>query len=326
MKSTYNFLLTGADKENSTDGVIVRGITHMLEYFFSGCKIDYITLDDYKPMGSNVLLPENRYDKLIVCGTPWLWHNFQNSEKYRNLTRLFDTHTKSKKLFLGAGSCLLISSIGSNILKSPEEVAGIRRLYLQSTNIVRDKIAHDIMSNAKVNSTLLPCPSYYCYGIGEVKEGPRKKNVLVYIDPLKSIAKLEWQCPKRVKEFDELNMAFYKEYKPEVYVANKTDIEGAIRAGLPSPTVLNTYKETLTVMEEADYVLSCRIHCAVPGFVQGKAIGVIPIDSRSKTLEDFGCLMIRNIGDICKMKHEKRDFLGSLETYRKLIVGTEIKM
>lgn len=326
MRSTNNFLLTGADKENSTDGVIVRGITHILEYFFSGCKIDYITLDDYKPMGSSVLLPKNRYDKLIVCGTPWLWHNFQNSEKYRNLTRLFNTHTKSKKLFLGAGSCLTLSGIGSDILKSPEEVAGIRRLYLQSTNIVRDKIAHDIMNNAKVNSTLLPCPSYYCYGVDEVKEGLRKRNVLVYIDPKKSISKCEWQCSNKIKKFNELNMAFYKEYKPDVYVANEIDVEGVISAGLPKPIVLNTYKETLKVMEEADYVLSSRVHCAVPGYVQGKAIGVIPIDSRSKTLEDFGCLMIRNLEDLKKLKHEKRNFLGSLETYRKLLVDTEIKV
>lgn len=320
MQNTCKFLLTGANKNNSTDGVIVSGITHILKNFFPNCKTDYITLQDLIPMEKSKLLTEKKYDMLFVCGTPWLWHNFQVSTKYKNLIRLFEAHPECKKIFLGAGSCLNISDINSDILKSSEEINGIQKLYLQCINIVRDNIAHELLQNAKVNSTLLPCPSYFCYGTESINEGLRKNNVLVYIDPRKSISESGWQCSKKLDHFNELNLYFYNQFKPKVYVANRLDIEGAMSAGLPRPLLLKNYYQTLKVMEEADYVLSSRVHCAVPGFVQGKAIGLIPIDSRSKTLEDFGCLMIDDVKDFAKLKHEKRHFLNALKTYKELLI------
>jgi len=253
-------------------------------------------LDDHKPQAFDKL--EN-YDKIVVCGTPWLWDQFQKSHKYLNLLSLFKRYENTPKIFMGAGSCITLDAINdSTILKTDEEVKGIQALYQNTTVIVRDQAAYKLLRNANVESTLLPCPAYFCY-YGEAPKTTKEKNVLVYVDPTKLISSIDWQSKEKLQNYNDQVLKFYNDYKPLVVIANDYDREACLKLGLPEPTLLKTSQDTKNLMRTADNVFSGRVHCAVPAKVAGANVTLFPFDSRYLVLNDFN-----NLTDFEPFKHQ----------------------
>ena len=89
MSNACNILCVGADKNNSTDGVIVRGIYNILDSVFIDNKKEYLILNDHNPMTTIEKYKDKKIDYVVVCGTPWLWDSFQLSVKYKNLEAIF---------------------------------------------------------------------------------------------------------------------------------------------------------------------------------------------------------------------------------------------
>lgn len=279
-----NILLIGANPNNSTDGVIVKGIQYLLKRNFPSCEIDYEIINDYKRITLDYV--REYYHLIVVCGTPWLWDSFQNSAKFHNLQVIFKKHPKAKKLFFGVGSCLYLKDVGTNLVKRPEEVKALRSIYCNATVIVRDTVAKDIMDHAKIESTLLPCPAYYCYG-DEPKTTSKTKNVLIYQAPDISISRGEWQNPDKLKEYYNKMREFQQKHNAEVYCADPAEVSYAIKNGFPEPTVLKDVYDTLDLMRGADKVLSGRVHCSVPAIAQGADVELMALDTRSRVVYDY---------------------------------------
>jgi hypothetical protein len=130
---------------------------------------------------------------------------------------------------------------------------------------------------------------------------------------------MDWQHPYKLKEFCDLNVEFYKKYQPKVYCKDKEEIELALQIGLPEPEVIRDGEHTLEIMKNAGVVLSGRVHCAVPGFVQGKKLGVIKTDSRIQTLTDWGGIEVSNVRQFDNMTYNVRKFQNELHQYEKII-------
>jgi hypothetical protein len=313
-----NFLLIGADENNSTDGVIVQGIRHLLNDSFGLIQSSYVFIDDHKDMSTQEFHPEQHFDAVIVCGTPWLWDSFQITPKYRNMQLAFKTHQEAKKVFLGVGSCLNLKDVTMAILERPDEQKAMQNTYGDAYVVVRDKLAQHKLQLAGVQSTLLPCPAYWCYGMNPAP-GYNNYNVLIWTDPKKTISHGDWCSPEKLAGYYEVVKKYIQVYHPLIFCAKEEDIQGALDIGLTSPMVLRSWEDTLELMGNSGFVLSGRVHCAVPAYVKGAAVGLLPIDSRSGVLSDFGCPLIVNPDDLNKMSLEHRDFSKYNNDYREFL-------
>lgn len=274
-----NILFVGADKTNPTDGVIVKGIYNLVEKAYPGFKSEYIFLDDHNEMSISSIYPMNNFDLIIVCGTPWLWDSFQKSVKYSNLKFIFHIHDKAKRLFMGIGTCVNLEDVSSEILRRKDEIQGMKDLFNDSTVIVRDELSRELLSDAKIESTLLPCPAYFCYN--DFNFTTKKDNISIWCDPRKTISKSNWVDEKKYKDYCNTFLAFNDFYNPKVYCAFPEEVESAVKIGLPEPTILYTFQDTMDIMMTGDNVLSGRVHCAVPAFSAGCNTTLVPIDSRA---------------------------------------------
>lgn len=282
-------LMVGADQYNATDGVIVKGIKELLDKALGKYLYAYHFLNDHElePYEDSNL----GTDLVVVCGTPWVWDNFQNSVKYANLMDIFQKHKDTPKIFMGAGSCISITA-GPEILSRPQEQEGIRALFGfdNTTVITRDSIAYAKLIEAGVNNILLPCPAYYCYGDNYVSQS-ESRNVLIWADPKQTISAVDWQDESKLNKYYELMLKFQRLEQAEVYCANESDVLGAMQIGLPKPAVLSSYWNTMDLMLQASKVLSARVHCAVPAAALSKRVAIVPLDSRHRVLTEFGVKM-----------------------------------
>jgi hypothetical protein len=313
-----HFLLIGADQHNSTDGVIVQGIRNILTGVFGNeYSTDYLFIDDHNDMNVDSLYNTRLYDAVIVCGTPWLWDGFHTTPKFRNMMAVFATHNEAKKVFMGVGTCLNLRDVKSNILERTTEQEALRVAYSDAIVIVRDSLAKYKLEKAGVQATHLPCPAYFCYG-NNTPDSQKTYNVLVWTDPEKTISHGDWSNPDKLRKYYEIVQFFYENYEPIVVCAREEEIDKALAIGLPKPRLLEGWKDTLALMTNANYVLSGRVHCAVPAFAQGAAVGLLPLDSRSLVLKDFGCPMIEDVNSLNALKLEHRS-LEAYNQYRKLL-------
>ncbi len=278
-----HILMIGPKENNSTDGVIIKGIKRLFERAYGKFTFSYRELRDHTEQRDSDFLVGEAFDLVAVCGTPWLWDSFQNSFKYRNALRCFELHPEAGKLFMGAGACLNLVDITSDILERPSEVQGMQ-IFRQATVIVRDPLAHYKLKKAGVVSYLLPCPAFFATGPAITPQ--KTSNVLIWQDPTQSISGESWKNTKALSDWADEVLEFIEEKQPEIYCARPDDMPMAERLGF-KPVVLNTADETLDAVNTVGEVLSGRVHCAVPALAQGASVKLKPFDSRMLTLEAF---------------------------------------
>ncbi len=281
-----NILLVGADQHNSTDGQIVEGIKHLLLQKYGLFSSTYLFLDDHNPMLGEALYPGESFDLLVVCGTPWFWDRFWVTRKYKNLKLIQSLHPEAKTIFMGVGTCMDIGMMSGTLLRGDREREKLRELCKDATMIVRDNLAHEILNNAGISNTLLPCPAFWCYGVNPPKT-TKEINSIVWYDPRIGVSGGDWKDPKKfqayAKEFlDENHM-----HQCEIYCAQEQDIAGALEISLPKPTVFKGHTHCRDVMSRSWRVTSGRVHCAVAAVAAGCAVRLVPVDSRAWTVEDF---------------------------------------
>ena len=311
-------LFFAPDHTNSTDGVIVQGTHNVLRSVFGEYEFDYLFFDRAEVIEEEKLNPNVKYDLVVITGTPWIWDQFNKSVKWKNLIKCFEVHKESKKLFMGIGSCLFPEAEYIDICERQEETDAFKEIYSQAVVIVRDQIAYNKLTKAGIKCELLVCPSYFCYGLDPIQPKETKQNVLIWYDPTMGLSRCGW-TGKKLDDYIKLNQEFHIKYKPKVYTHLICEVEMAEKYGLGIPELIGGWKNTLKIMESANYVLSGRVHCSVPAFVQGKPVGLLQIDSRSHTLSDFGGTIITSINQFKTMGHNHRDFTLYLSKYQEIL-------
>jgi hypothetical protein len=217
---------------------------------------------------------------------------------------------------MGIGSCLNLKDQNTEILKREEEIVAMQQLYSNKLVICRDSFASSILENAQITHHCLPCPAYYCYNTESNHN--KNTNVLVWTDPTQTISRENWKDKEKLQKFYDINLSYIKQYKPDIYCAFESDVPQAEMLGF-KPKTLKDWKETLTIMTNAKKVLSSRIHCCVPAFVQEAEVGIIPLDTRHYVLSDYGCPLIENNEQINNIKVCKLNYSKYLEKYNKII-------
>ena len=310
-------LFFSPDHTNSTDGVIVAGTRKLLRLIFGHYDFDYCDIDRPRPLLEEEHKGFNRYDLIVVIGTPWLWEGFEKSIKWNNLKQLLSEHKGTKVIFLGIGSCYFHNFYLTKLKN--QAIEEIKEVYKDALIIVRDSLAQRKFKQAGLDVPLLLCPSYFAYHGRLHRYFPRDKNILVWYDPTVGLSQSGWQDKEILERYFDVNLEFYNKYEPEVYTHLTKEIPLAIKIGLPQPKLIGGWENTLTIMSTADRVLSGRVHCAVPALVSGCVTGLFYIDSRSKTVSDFGGTIVKGIEDLDKMKKINLDLTTYAIEYFRII-------
>lgn len=269
----------GANRFNPRDGVICSGITQILGQDFS----QYVMIRDTAEQQLDDFLPNEQFDYLIYCGTPWLWDQMQFSPKYRNTMLAISAHPEAKVIFMGIGSCLYLNDIDSQIMRRESDQKMLRSTFAGTTVIVRDILAKEILDKAGVVASLLPCPSYF----NKLKPSTKECNVMFYHAPRTGISSGYWSN-ERLEEYRDKFRAFNRNHNPQIVVCEKEEIEIAQELFQKPVHLISTPQETFQWCEKADKVLSGRVHNAVPAQLAGAEVELVPVDSRYLTIQPLG--------------------------------------
>lgn len=315
------FLIYGCESTTPTDGVIYRGCTTVLSRIYPEAVYSYLKQGsrfyrDSTLLPDEELLSGEKFDAIVVPGSPFLWDQYHKTAKIANLLRAKEIHN-CPVIWMGIGSCLPLDH--RDILFSDEHLAATKRIYGNDLVIVRDSLAQEIMQKSGVKSEHLVCPSYYSqridrievtdysqnfnYGSGtfslpagkfEIQYGtagveitkilePRKENLIVFYEPTIGLSHQSWTDPKKLEEYYEIYREFAKN-GADVVVKDVEEVEFAEKIGLTDVRVLKDVDDTLDTVCKYKNVLSGRVHCAVPALISGCNCRLIPIDTRYLTI------------------------------------------
>jgi polysaccharide pyruvyl transferase WcaK-like protein len=284
-------LLVGADQNNSRDGIITEGVRRILhsKYEDGGKEVrttDYILIDDYALMPDSCLLPADKFDLIVYCGTPFLSDQIHLSPKWKNVERLRELHASVPFIFMGIGSSVNLSSMNSAFLRDDEHRQAFASFFgTAAITTVRDEFAQSVLADAGVASTLLPCPAYY---VPVTQDSNKKGPALIFYDPRKGISQGDWKSEQKFIKYAAEFRDYYFNRDPDVYVASDDDVAGCIEIGLPTPKVLRTPEDLYKVIKEATFLLTGRVHNAIPAHMNDVLTVLLAVDSRAYTFYDFG--------------------------------------
>lgn len=304
----------GANPLNSRDGIIVEGCKSILNI----AKFDqYILIDDHNEQPINAFYPDEKFDLIVYCGTPWLWDGMQHTAKYMNTLAVIKAHPEAKVVWLGLGSSVYLTDINSSILRTPLDTKMLKTTFEGQLVVVRDSLAHEILNNAGVENHFLPCPSYF---FNPVCETSREFDVIFYHAPETGISE-GWWNKEKLKRYNDIIGNFYMNHdNVKVAVCDEREIQSwRDHISLTKPILLKDPIDTFNICKKARKVVSSRIHNAVPAMVYGAEVGIIPVDSRHLTISNHFDIIINSVTDLHKIKRCDIKGLIDVEEYRRLI-------
>lgn len=199
-------------------------------------------------------------DVVAVVGTPWIWDLCERSEKYERLMSwIREAKSNGQRLVaLGIGSCIRWGE-GARSFTYDSSSSIVKEAWGSFDFIAcRDWIAKDILMCCGVNSTYLPCPSYFSIGKEEIPSIAPKKLVAIKCDP----------------------------WHPEHYEADNWIPRGAEFINYKNDFNFKDDNEFLTFFKslDAEFMVSQRIHAILP-FARYRRVRCVPIDSRAMTTQ-----------------------------------------
>lgn len=309
------------DSHNAGDKVILQGCMELLSKAYGTftpvyCDFDYggfyadnvstWSLDELHYALSNVVKTKiylddfisQQLDMVVVSGTPWIWDMCFKSDKYRKLKYIVENLSAETKLVgLGLGSCFpLATNTMSMYATHPEKLNFLKRGVGDIFNTFdlitsRDTIAHETFKAIGVNNLEHHyCPANFIHinGIALSKSKP----VLVFYNPFHGISA---SVTDKVfaDDYIQYQVEFIKRYKPRIITMDKEDKDWLVDHNFTTWEDTNCIwvkevSELIASLADASFVLSGRIHAAIPAMLMGKSTYIMPIDTRYLTTSKTG--------------------------------------
>ena len=290
MKKIVNIgLLTDSHLEdpNPGDVLIGLGIRYLLEDYFKKQKI--------QPIFSHINIFEHdfkqyRYmldtsDTIVICGTPQLG--------VHEVPRRFNkTRYKALKIAKKKGIKLLnlwVGIVDQNNKRTMEESANVilnkHRNYIQNNFnifdliITRDPLTSMILDQCNISNTCLLDSVFHA--TARLKKGTKKRYNIITIK----------DTGKTNDIYLRSALIVYKQLQkiaPTYFLVHTIDNYNIYKNQVPNLVAINDPKSLVNFYAGALYVVSSRIHGAVPAFFGGANVMGISIDSRKYILKNAG--------------------------------------
>jgi hypothetical protein len=253
-------------------------------------------------------------DIFVVSGTPWIWDCCTVSKKYKALTNLLEVYKNKKKIAMGIGSCYPVNfSVLNNLCLNPDKKEFIKELnnvWSQFDLIfTRDTLASKILEITGVKHFDEICTSSQLKQCMILPNDTKKKRPsLIFYNPELGLSR-EILDRYFIEDYIFFQLRFIKEYNPIIYVIEPQDLSYVIdKLGLDAEMIVDT-ERLLEVLNNSTFVLSGRIHAAIPARMLGVNTFLMPVDSRYLTAVKVGVTPIFTQGlpyyDFENLRNEK---------------------
>jgi hypothetical protein len=255
-------------------------------------------------------------DIFVVSGTPWIWDCCTDSKKYKALINLLEIYKDKKKIAMGIGSCYPVSFRILNILclsqDKKEFIEELHKVWSQFDLIfTRDTLASKILEIVKIKHFDEICTSAQLKQCMILPmENNKKHPSLIFYNPELGLSR-ESLDRYFIEDYLFFQLRFISEYNPSIYVIEPQDLEYVKnKLGLNVERISDT-KRLLEVLNNSTFVLSGRIHAAIPARMLGIESFIMPVDSRYLTAIKIGVIPIFTQGlpfyDFENLKNVKLD-------------------
>jgi hypothetical protein len=244
-------------------------------------------------------------DIIVVSGTPWLWDMWEMSVKFQTLKACVELYPHAMKIGLGLGSCYpldtgCLTHYFYDELKKPS-VEAVQEIFSQFNYVtVRDEVAWHCFQYAGVPAHLQLCPSAF---IEPFSQWESSRPLLIFHDCKQGISGSgidKWFADL----FIEYQLRFMNLYNPLVLTATQVDNEWCMANKITSHLVDNL-DFLLYFLGRAKFILSGRVHAAIPARLMGKRTWLLPCDTRYLTAVPFGVkIVLPSSGDLEMFEHD----------------------
>lgn len=231
------------------------------------------------------------FDYFVVSGTPWMWDMCHQSTKFQLLESIVSRLPKScKKIALGIGSCFpLATNTMKNYLWQMDDKGNyeitrehtrekLYDLFSQFDLVVcRDRFASHVFQSLDLPVIDGICPAAFIPDYRVKREG-KKKPLLVFLDPNESVSRES--CDKKfLEDYIQFQKWFKKEYDPKVITMDPLSRDWCAGQNWDAP-LIHSIPELAQIVHNASFMVSGKIHGAIPAAVWGVRSYILPIDTR----------------------------------------------
>jgi len=220
-------------------------------------------------------------DVLIVSGTPWLWDHCEVSLKYRVLINLLQLFPDTLKIALGIGSCYTSNTLCFNSIKATH----IREVWSHFNCIfTRDCLAYSILKlmNLEVYDELDTAVHLKkVWTSPKYSKEEKTQTSLIFYQPELGLAKAGLGLDF-INQYNLFQLDFIKRYNPNIYVISPDESSWLKDKSITSEVIPNVSR-LLEILVKSKFVVSGRLHSAIPARVLGISTYLMPVDSRALT-------------------------------------------
>lgn len=273
-----NILTIGPNWGLPTDEIIRLGVYEILKFTYPEADIKHAILNNDSANSPIDFYPDEKFDVIIQCGTPFIWDRMELSYKWKNLLLARGVHPMSKFVLMGIGSCYYSDVIPTYL---PNEVADF---FSRCSVIVRDRLASNVLSAMDVSHHFLPCPGF----LAPVPKANHAGVAMVWYDPRVGISNGDWQCEDKFNDY--LGGHYDLRIRCDdisYYAITGEEVKSCEDLFGETPSVLRTSGDIFELIKTHKYIYTGRVHIAVPAHVAGCDIELETIDSRARTLFDW---------------------------------------
>lgn len=223
-------------------------------------------------------------DALVLGGTPWLWDRDEESGKHKALNYLISLIPNIPKIALGIGSGYPITTI-------PIEGSGAADVWRKFSFIhTRDSLASSILQSSGINNTYSFCTSAYAPIYNNEISNNDKRPVVVYHTPNSGVAHSVLN-KDFIDAYDFYMHRVIRRYNARVLAVEQHEADILKPHGI-EVFVPKKISDVTEFLQGASFVLSGRVHIAIPAARIGIPTYIIPVDSRWLTTIPFGIIPI----------------------------------
>lgn len=287
------------DGENLGDVFTLEGSKHFIT---KAIGIHEVIIADLHEIETNIDTIAEKYSKinidlLVISGTPWIWDCCTASSKYRGLEKLLAVYKNKKKIALGVGSCFKLTT---NILEEQFNNLDKENLNMALKNVwqqfdiifTRDNLASEILDRLEIPHFNELCTSAQLKKYIEVPKVSEFEKIpsLIFYNPIYGISRI---CLDYffIKDYINFQLTFIKEFTPRVYTIERAEQEWLTQRGITAERIVDMQK-LLEILNQSKFVLSGRVHAAIPAQILGIDTFIMPVDSRYLTATKLGIIPV----------------------------------
>lgn len=231
-------------------------------------------------------------DLLVQSGAPVYWKGAHCTEWFEPLIqkRYLSTKSRAPLINIGAGTCQLYESDGSEVIADTKTAEYIRNLYnLCSVTTLRDKLSQRILNELGLEAPVITCPSIFARDQLQIPSYPEEYVALNFMT-LGGHYNYHGDSPKQWEQtFIDFYNLISKRTKTLLVCHNQTELRAAKKLAIDAHVYIgNTAADYLNVYSRAKYFIGCRVHAAFATASFGKPAFVIGNDTRAKMTEEIG--------------------------------------